>query len=127
MPARAGEELPEAAFWIKFASGAVLEEGSVCLASTASINTSSTDLVREVEALGRSLSLVRERIGEIIFGQREVVEQALALTNADKVEAAYRRGDLFQKREKLMADWAEYCGRDGSSGKVMGLGQAVAA
>jgi len=47
------------------------------LTSTAPINASSTDLVAEVEALGRSLSLVRERIGEIIFGQREVVEQAL--------------------------------------------------
>src|SRR4051795_771713 len=49
----------------------------ICLASTAPINTSSADLVAEVAALGRSLSLVRERIGEIIFGQREVVEQAL--------------------------------------------------
>jgi MoxR-like ATPase len=49
----------------------------VSLASTTSINASSADLVGEVEALGRSLSLVRERIGEIIFGQREVVEQAL--------------------------------------------------
>jgi MoxR-like ATPase len=47
------------------------------LASPASINASSPDLVHEVGALGRSLSLVRERIGEIIFGQREVVEQAL--------------------------------------------------
>ncbi len=47
------------------------------MTSTASVNASSTDLVAEVEALGRSLSLVRERIGEIIFGQREVVEQAL--------------------------------------------------
>ena len=35
------------------------------------------DLVAEVEALGERLSLVRDRIGEIIFGQREVVEQAL--------------------------------------------------
>src|SRR4051795_9137825 len=49
----------------------------ICLASTAPINTSSADLVAEVAALGRSLSLVRERIGEIIFGQPEVVEQAL--------------------------------------------------
>jgi MoxR-like ATPase len=47
------------------------------LNSTAPIDASSADLVTEVEALGRSLSLVRERIGEIIFGQREVVEQAL--------------------------------------------------
>jgi hypothetical protein len=34
---------------------------------------------------------------------------ALAHTIANKVEAAYRRGDLFEKRMKLMADWAKYC------------------
>ncbi len=43
----------------------------------ASVNNASTDVVAEVDALGRSLSLVRARIGEIIFGQHEVVEQAL--------------------------------------------------
>src|SRR5689334_3650779 len=73
----AGEELPGPAFWVSFAPTLDFEEESICLASTASINASSADLVAEVEALGRSLSLVRERIGEIIFGQREVVEQAL--------------------------------------------------
>ena len=35
---------------------------------------------------------------------------ALAHTIGDKVEAAYRRGDLFEKRQRLMADWAKYCG-----------------
>src|SRR6202521_3126147 len=75
--ANIGEELPEPRFSVRFAPVVELEEGTVCLTSTAPINTSSTDLVAEVEALGRSLSLVRERIGEIIFGQREVVEQAL--------------------------------------------------
>jgi MoxR-like ATPase len=45
--------------------------------NTASVNTAPADLVAEVEALGRTLSLVRARIGEIIFGQHEVVEQAL--------------------------------------------------
>src|SRR5258707_13889808 len=35
------------------------------------------DLVAEVEALGERLSLVRERIGEVIFGQHEGGEQAL--------------------------------------------------
>jgi len=69
--------LPEPPFSVRFASAVEFEEGSVCLTSTAPINVSSADLVAEVEALGRSLSLVRERIGEIIFGQREVVEQAL--------------------------------------------------
>jgi integrase len=40
---------------------------------------------------------------------REVVEMALAHTVANKVEAAYRRGDLFEKRRRLMADWARFC------------------
>ena len=38
-----------------------------------------------------------------------VVEMALAHVIGDKVEAAYRRGDLFAKRSRLMADWARYC------------------
>jgi integrase len=39
----------------------------------------------------------------------EVVEMALAHTVGDKVEAAYRRGDLFEKRRNLMAAWAKFC------------------
>jgi integrase len=39
---------------------------------------------------------------------REVCEQALAHTVANKVEAAYRRGDLLEKRRELMATWADY-------------------
>jgi len=39
----------------------------------------------------------------------EVIELALAHSIKDKTEAAYRRGDLFDKREKLMAAWAAYC------------------
>jgi integrase len=38
-----------------------------------------------------------------------VVEMALAHLVGDKVEAAYRRGDLFEKRRRLMNDWAKYC------------------
>jgi integrase len=38
-----------------------------------------------------------------------VVEMALAHVIGDKVEASYRRGDLFSKRTRLMADWAKYC------------------
>jgi integrase len=39
----------------------------------------------------------------------EVAEAALAHVVGDKVEAAYRRGDLFEKRRRLMEGWAEYC------------------
>ncbi|MDP1753736.1 MAG: tyrosine-type recombinase/integrase [Reyranella sp.] len=41
----------------------------------------------------------------------EVAEMALAHVVGDKVEAAYRRGDLLRKRFGLMTDWAAYCGR----------------
>jgi hypothetical protein len=34
---------------------------------------------------------------------------ALAHTIGDKVEAAYRRGDLLAKRRELMQDWAIHC------------------
>lgn len=44
---------------------------------------------------------------------REVAEMALAHTIGNAVEAAYRRGDLFEKRRALMGAWAEYC--DGKS------------
>jgi hypothetical protein len=35
---------------------------------------------------------------------------ALAHTITSAVERAYRRGDLFDKRRQLMADWAAFCG-----------------
>lgn len=39
----------------------------------------------------------------------EVAEAALAHVVGDRVEAAYRRGDLFEKRRRLMASWGAYC------------------
>lgn len=44
----------------------------------------------------------------------EVVEMALAHTISNKVEAAYRRGDLFEKRRQLAEAWAAYCGGQSS-------------
>jgi integrase len=41
----------------------------------------------------------------------EVAEAALAHTIANKVEAAYRRSDLFEKRRVLMQEWGSYCGQ----------------
>jgi len=42
---------------------------------------------------------------------RDVAEMALAHAISSKVEAAYRRGDLFEKRRKLMQAWADFCGK----------------
>ena len=50
---------------------------------------------------------------------REVAEAALAHAIGDKVEAAYRRGDLFEKRRQLMNAWARYCGTKEPAGKVL--------
>ena len=47
---------------------------------------------------------------------REVAEAALAHVIADRTEAAYRRGDLFEKRRSLMAAWAAYCQTEPSVG-----------
>ncbi len=51
----------------------------------------------------------------------ELVEMALAHAVGNKVEAAYRRGDLFEKRRRLMQDWADYCSlpRTGASANVL--------
>jgi integrase len=52
-----------------------------------------------------------------------VVEMALAHTVGDKVEAAYRRSDLFERRRRLMQQWAMFCTSpaDETANKVMPL------
>jgi len=55
---------------------------------------------------------------------REVAEMALAHAVGDKVEAAYRRGDLFEKRQRLMAEWARYCDTIRTAGKIVPIRNA---
>ena len=54
-------------------------------------------------------STFRDWISEATAYPRDVAEMALAHTIEDKSEAAYRRGDLIEKRRALMSDWASYC------------------
>jgi integrase len=49
----------------------------------------------------------------------EVAEMALAHTVGDKVEAAYRRGDLLQKRRQIMEAWARFCVTTRSQAEVV--------
>jgi integrase len=51
----------------------------------------------------------------------ELAEAALAHTIADKVEAAYRRGDLFDKRRRMMAEWAQFVAGAGEPGPTIVL------
>ncbi len=57
----------------------------------------------------------------------EVAEMALAHAVADKVEAAYRRGDLFQKRRQLADAWAKFCAAPAPAGRVVPMRQPAAA
>jgi integrase len=59
-------------------------------------------------------STFRDWAGETTNHPREVIEAALAHRLKDKAEASYARGDLFQKRQKLMQDWANFA--TGTSG-----------
>ena len=53
-------------------------------------------------------SSFRDWAAECSDAPREVCELALAHVNSDRVEAAYRRSDLFEKRRELMEEWAAY-------------------
>jgi integrase len=52
----------------------------------------------------------------------EAVEMALAHAIDSKTEAAYRRGDLFEKRQRLMGEWEAYCRTIPKVGEVVELG-----
>ena len=54
-------------------------------------------------------SCFREWCAEATAHPREVAKQALARALSDKVEAAYRRGDMLEKRRRLMEEWATFC------------------
>ena len=77
---------------------------------------SNMSLLKTLERMGRSdltthgfRSTFRDWAAETTNYQNELVEMALAHAIASKVEAAYRRGDLFDKRRMLMGDWEAFC------------------
>jgi integrase len=77
---------------------------------------SPTALIKFLGVMGRRgitvhgfRSAFRDWASESTNHSRDVVEMALAHAIPSAVEAAYRRGDLFDKRRKLMLAWANYC------------------
>jgi hypothetical protein len=54
-------------------------------------------------------SSFRDWAAECTTFSRDVAEMALAHAITDDVEAAYRRGDLLEKRRRMMEAWAEFC------------------
>ena len=64
-------------------------------------------------------STFRDWAAECTSFPREVCELALAHAIGDKVEAAYRRGDLFEQRGRLMAAWEIACTEPDRGAKVV--------
>lgn len=59
-------------------------------------------------------SAFRDWVSEETSHQSDVAEAALAHVVKDKTEAAYRRGNLLEKRRLLMEEWAAYCCKGGA-------------
>ena len=71
-------------------------------------------------------STFRDWAAETTAYPSEVVEMALAHAIESKVEAAYRRGDLFEKRARLMAEWAKFCASPARTGDVVPMRREAA-
>jgi integrase len=69
-------------------------------------------------------STFRDWAAEETNFSREVAEMALAHVVKDEVEAAYRRGVLFEKRRRLMNAWARYCAQPRGAGKLLPMRRA---
>jgi integrase len=92
---------------------------------------SNMSLLAMLRTLGRSVtahgfrSTFKDWCAETTSYPDIVSEMALAHAVSDKVAAAYRRGDLFEKRRRLMQAWADYCGKPVQpGGKVTALRSA---
>ena len=106
------------------------ESEFVFLGQRAGTPVSGPTVLRLLERMGRGdvtlhgfRSTFRDWAAETTAYPNHVVEMALAHQIPDAVEAAYRRGDLFEKRRRLMEDWAKYCGKPAAraGGEVVAL------
>lgn len=70
-------------------------------------------------------SCFRDWVAEETLHSPEVAEKALAHAITNKVESAYRRGDLIEHRKRLMSDWENYC-QTGQWGNVVALERKAA-
>jgi integrase len=66
-------------------------------------------------------STFRDWSAECTSYPNHVQEMALAHSVGSAVERAYRRGDLFDKRIKLMQDWSRYCSKPVGAANVTSI------
>lgn len=107
-----GEEPPADGLVFVAPRGGILSDGTL----NAVIRRMGLDVVQH-----GFRSTFRDWASERTNYPNEVAEMALAHTIPSKVEAAYRRGDLFEKRRRLMADWAEFLAKVEKPAQVIEL------
>jgi integrase len=93
-------------------------------------NMAMLELVRGMRGKGATVhglrSTFRDWAAEQTSYPNEMCEIALAHSIGDKAEAAYRRGDMMEKRRRLMADWAAYCsGPSAARDKVVSIRESA--
>jgi integrase len=79
-------------------------------------------LMRQINATGSPhgfRSSFRDWTAERTSYAGEIAEAALAHVVGDATEAAYRRTDLFERRRRLMSDWAAFCETPTSNAEVV--------
>ena len=90
-------------------TGGLVFPGSKATAKLSDMSLTAVMRRMEMNAVPHGLrSSFRDWVGEETSFPREVAEMALAHAVGNAVEAAYRRGDLFEKRRLMMQDWATY-------------------
>lgn len=94
----------------------IIDSNPFVFPSARNRSLSDTALTGVLKRLGRKnvtvhgfRSSFRDWAAECTSFSRDVAEMALAHSISNSVEAAYRRGDLYLKRQLLMAEWADYC------------------
>ncbi len=109
-------------------SGRDLEGGFVFPGAQRGKPLSENAMYVRLQRMGRSdltvhgmRSTFRDWAAERTSYPNHVIEMALAHAISNAVEAAYRRGDLFEKRCRLMEAWAAFCGAPTISSEVLPL------
>ena len=135
---KAGREhrVPLSARAVELLGSLPTEEGNrhVFIGPRAGSGLSSTSLTAVLRRMGRRdvtvhgfRSTFRDWAAEQTNYPNHVVEMALAHVVGDKVEAAYRRGDLLAKRRQLAESWARYCMNPAPAGDVVPMRKGVSA
>lgn len=108
-------------------------DGDLIFPNTKGDTLSDMTLTAVLRRMGRSditahgfRSTFRDWAAERTNYPRDVAEMALAHAIGDKVEAAYRRGDLFEKRRRMMKEWGKFSGKVQTAGTVTPIKSKVA-